>query len=151
MDELNRSFEVLKLIKKVSESMKQEIHKQFGEMNLTAPQGMLIGTLAKNGPTKVTDLSEKMCLSNSTVSGIIDRLEKCGHVQRIRSQEDRRVVVIDLTPEFRSTIGGQFRIVDEMMAKVIARASAEEMEDIIKGLAALDRVITIYKGAELGK
>lgn len=151
MDELNRSFEVLKLIKKVSESMKQEIHKQFGEMNLTAPQGMLIGTLAKNGPTKVTDLSEKMCLSNSTVSGIIDRLEKCGHVQRIRSQEDRRVVVIDLTPEFRSTIGGQFRIVDEMMAKVIAKASAEEMEDIIKGLAALDRVITIYKGAELGK
>lgn len=151
MDELNRSFEVLKLIKRVSENMKQEIHKQFGEMNLTAPQGMLIGTLAKNGPTKVTDLSEKMCLSNSTVSGIIDRLEKCGHVQRIRSQEDRRVVVIDLTPEFRSTIGGQFRIVDEMMAKVIARASAEEMEDIIKGLAALDRVITLYKGAELGK
>ena len=151
MDELNRSFEVLKLIKRVSENMKQEIHKQFGEMNLTAPQGMLIGTLTKNGPTKVTDLSEKMCLSNSTVSGIIDRLEKCGHVQRIRSQEDRRVVVIDLTPEFRSTIGGQFRIVDEMMAKVIAKASAEEMEDIIKGLAALDRVITLYKGAELGK
>ena len=142
---------MLKLIKRVSENMKQEIHKQFGEMNLTAPQGMLIGTLAKNGPTKVTDLGEKMCLSNSTVSGIIDRLEKCGHVQRIRSQEDRRVVVIDLTPEFRSTIGGQFRIVDEMMAKVIAKASAEEMEDIIKGLAALDRVITLYKGAELGK
>lgn len=148
MESLNRSFEVLKLIKRVSQGIKQEIHKQFGEMNLTAPQGMLIGTLTKNGPMKVKDLSEMMCLSNSTVSGIIDRLEKSGHVERVRSEEDRRVVMIDVTPKTRECTGERFKGMDSLMTQIIDYSIDDEVEDIIKGLAALDRVISRYKGVE---
>lgn len=153
MDELNRSFEVLKLIKRVSQLMKHEIHKNMGEMelNLTAPQGMLVGILAHHGPQKVSDLSERMSLSNSTVSGIIDRLEKLGYVQRVRSQEDRRIVMIDLIPERRETMGCKFKAIDEFLAKRIEASSMEELEEIIRGLNTLERVMTRREGVESKK
>jgi DNA-binding MarR family transcriptional regulator len=147
-NELNQSFEVLKLMKRVSQKMKQQIHANMGELNLTAPQGMMIGILSHHGAQKVSDLSERMYLSNSTVSGIIDRLEKCGCVERIRSQEDRRVVMIDLVPEFKKTIGSKFKEVDEIMAKTISQATPEEMAEIIRGLSTLDRVMTASEGVE---
>lgn len=151
MDEMNLSFEVLKLMKRVTQNMKQEMHRRFGDLKLTAPQGMMVGTLAKQGPMKVSDLSEAMGLSNSTVSGIIDRLEKMDYLQRIRSEADRRIVMVDLTPAFREKSGSHFKAVNELLAQMIEEADPEEVEEIVKGLRALDRVILRYKGVDQTK
>lgn len=145
MDELDRSFLVLKLIKRVSERMKKTFHKNYGEMKITAPQGMLIGILAKEGPLKVSDLSEKMLLSNSTVSGIIDRLEKMGHVERIRSEEDRRVVMVDLNKDFKCKMKSKFDKVDDILSNVMQYASSEELDSIIFGLKTLNEVFIRYE------
>ncbi|HHY74378.1 MAG TPA: MarR family transcriptional regulator [Bacillus bacterium] len=48
-------------------------------------------------PQMVSSISEKVLLSNSTVSGIIDRLEKNGYVKRVRDQNDRRIVWVTET------------------------------------------------------
>ncbi len=150
MDELSKSFEVLKLIKRVSKLMKQEFHKNMGEMalKLTPPQGMMAGILAHHGPLKVSDISERMSLSNSTVSGIVDRLEKMGFVKRVRSEEDRRVVMIDLVPELKDTMSNKFKAVDEILSQRIETASAEEIEEILRGLHTLERVMSRHEGVE---
>jgi DNA-binding MarR family transcriptional regulator len=38
-----------------------------------------------------------MCLHPSTITGLIDRLEKKGYVERDGGREDRRVVILSLT------------------------------------------------------
>ena len=68
MEETSKAIEIIKTIKQVGHSMKKNIHKQYKDMNITGPQGMLIGTLAHCGEMKISDLSEKLGLSNSTVS-----------------------------------------------------------------------------------
>ena len=65
--------------------LKHSMGQHFNPMNLTGPQGMMMGILSHDGEMKISDLSEKIGLSNSTVSGIIDRLEKQGLVERTRS------------------------------------------------------------------
>ena len=55
---------------------------------MTAPQGMVIGLLHKNKKMKVTELSKQLHLPNSTVSGIIDKLEEQDAVIRERSEDD---------------------------------------------------------------
>jgi len=45
------------------------------------------------------ELSKKMYLHPSTITGVVDRLEKRGYVLRHRDQEDRRVVKVQLTPK----------------------------------------------------
>lgn len=67
--------------------------------DLTGPQLSVIKLLSGIGDLSLTELSDNMQTKNSTVTGIIDRMESAGLVKRIRSEEDRRVVLIRLTPQ----------------------------------------------------
>lgn len=148
MEELNNGLKVLKLMKQVMSSMRHNTVHHFREMQLTAPQGMLVGTLARFGKMKVSDLGERLELSNSTVSGIIDRLEKQGLVERIRSEEDRRVVYVDVTPDFRKNFHEHFSETGKIFESVMKKATPEETAAIIKGLEILKKLIESNKEEE---
>ncbi|WP_406770095.1 MarR family winged helix-turn-helix transcriptional regulator [Candidatus Clostridium stratigraminis] len=113
----------------------------FREMNLTGPQGMLIGTLTRQGKMKVSDLSDTLGLSNSTVSGILDRLENQGLVERTRSREDRRVVYVDVTSKCRKSFKDHHEQINKMFQDMINKATPEELNVIFKGLDTLEKVI----------
>jgi DNA-binding MarR family transcriptional regulator len=72
----------------------QKMSKQFG---LTGPQSLVLRLLNKKGALSSADLSRRMYVSPSNITGIIDRLEKKGLVERTRKQGDRRVALITLT------------------------------------------------------
>ncbi|HYE82027.1 MAG TPA: MarR family transcriptional regulator [Clostridia bacterium] len=146
MEEMSNGLKVLKLMKQATNSLKHNVMEHFREMQLTAPQGMLIGILAHHDKMKVSDLSEKLGLSNSTVSGIIDRLEKQGFVERVRSEEDRRVVYISLSPDFRKSSKEHNNVIGKMLDDVMNKATPEELDSIMKGLETLNRLIDSRKG-----
>src|SRR5579864_9710756 len=64
---------------------------------LTGPQLTVLKMLEGVGDLSLSDLSDRIRAQNSTVTGIIDRMEREGLVLRARSTEDRRVVKIKLT------------------------------------------------------
>ena len=72
----------------------QKMSKQYG---LTGPQSLVLRLLIKKGALSSADLSRRMYVSPSNITGIIDRLEKKGLVERTRKQGDRRVALITLT------------------------------------------------------
>ena len=65
--------------------------------NLTGPQLTVVKILEQIGDLSLSELSDKIRAQNSTVTGIIDRMEREGLVTRIRSKEDRRIVSVRLT------------------------------------------------------
>jgi len=67
---------------------------QFG---LTGPQLTVIKLLETFDDLSLSSLSERIRAQNSTVTGIIDRMEREGLVRRERSTSDRRVVHIRLS------------------------------------------------------
>jgi DNA-binding MarR family transcriptional regulator len=72
----------------------KKMSRQFG---LTGPQSLVLRLLIKNGSLSSADLSRQMYVTPSNITGIIDRLEKKGLVERIRKEGDRRVALINLT------------------------------------------------------
>ena len=138
---MNKGISVVKTLKGIMQTIKQSMEHHFRDMNITAPQGMLIGILSKNGKMKVSNLSEELGLSNSTVSGIIDRLEKQGLVERIRSEEDRRVVYVNLTPQSKAGAEERFRCIERKLEEMMNHASTEELDKILEGLAVLEEVL----------
>ena len=140
MEETNKSIRIVKLLKQVVDSIKQNVESEFKEMGLTGSQGMLMGTLAHNGKMKISELSERMGLSNSTVSGIVDRLEKQGFVERIRSKEDRRVVYVDVTIEFRKKAKEHFNKIDTKVESVMKEGTQEEIDKVFEGLHILKKI-----------
>lgn len=144
-EEIGKGIRVIRVLRQLMETVKQNVHRHFREMNMTGPQGMLMGTLAHHGKMKVSDLSEKLGLSNSTVSGIIDRLEKQGFVERDRSKEDRRVVYVNVTAEFKKNSQKHFEEIEKMFEAMMSKANAEELDEILKGLDTLQKVFDRYK------
>lgn len=65
--------------------------------DLTGPQLTVVKILEQVGDLSLSELSERIRAQNSTVTGIIDRMERENLVTRERSKEDRRVVYIRLT------------------------------------------------------
>lgn len=141
MNEMDRSYEILRVFKSVKETMRHKFETQFKDLKLTGPQGMLVGILAHHGPLKISDISDKMHLSNSTVSSILDRLENQGHVHRIKSEEDKRVVMVDLSPEFREIAKEKFCGVENQIITIMKLATPDETAKILEGMQLLDQVL----------
>lgn len=141
MEGLERSYEVIKRIKRLKETMHVHLQRLFKEMNLTAPQGMVVGILLKHEKMKVSEVSAIMDLSMSTVSGILDRLEKQGMITREKSETDGRVILVSLTGSFKKSSHIPFKEIEESWTQKINRASEEEIDTILTALAILERLI----------
>ncbi|HOJ12380.1 MAG TPA: MarR family transcriptional regulator [Clostridiales bacterium] len=146
MEEISKSISVIRLLKEIMYAVRQNVEYQFKEMRLTGPQGMIIGILANFGEMKISDLSTKIGLSNSTVSGIIDRLEKQNLVERIRSKEDRRVVYVRVSAEFKRNAKEHYNEITKKFEAMMNKATPEELDAIIDGLDKLKTVIDRQKG-----
>jgi len=70
---------------------------QAARHGLTGPQLSVAKILEDIGDLSLSELSERINAQNSTVPGLVDRMEREGPVQRKRSSDDRRVVHIRLT------------------------------------------------------
>lgn len=67
------------------------------EHRLTGPQLSILSEVARQGEAPIGALAKATFLGPPTVTGIVDRLERQGLVSRVRTQADRRRVLISLT------------------------------------------------------
>jgi MarR family transcriptional regulator, organic hydroperoxide resistance regulator len=134
-----------KLFREIMFLFKQNMSKVFEDCGITAPQGMVIGSLSKFGKMKISDLSIKLGFTNSTISGIIDRLEKQRMVERERSEDDKRVVYVKITPEFQERHQDFHKILEENITNIINRGTTEEVVKITEGLNILKKLLEAGK------
>jgi len=100
--------------------------------DLTGPQLTVVKILEQIGDLSLSELSERIRAQNSTVTGIIDRMERENLVTRERSKEDRRVVYIRLTTKGR-------RLAEEIPVEpmeifrgALESLSASEVRELVK-------------------
>ncbi|BBE31550.1 hypothetical protein OSSY52_16910 [Tepiditoga spiralis] len=141
MNEVEKGIKAVKYLKNIMNHMRNKIKQNFEEFNLTGPQGMLIGTLAKHKKMKISDLSKELGLSNSTISGIVDRLEKQKMVERIRSEKDRRVVYVTITKDFQKEFQKSFENIEKNFEIMMNNASSEDINSILDGLEKLEKLL----------
>ncbi len=67
------------------------------QSGLTGPQWLTLREAARLGRPPAGVLARAVNLSQPTVSGILDRLERRGLVERVRDNEDRRSVAVSVT------------------------------------------------------
>lgn len=120
-----------------------------GRYGLTGPQLAVVKMLEPVGRLSLSELSERIRARNSTVTGIIDRMEREGLVQRRRSSEDRRVVHIELT-DAGAELAAQIPIEPfQIFRQVLGELSARDAADLKRVLTRLaERVREIVGEAD---
>jgi DNA-binding MarR family transcriptional regulator len=104
------------------------------------------------GDLSLSDLSDRIRAQNSTVTGIIDRMEREGLVVRARSTEDRRVVKIKLT-EKGARIASEIPVEPmEVFRGALASLTGTETRELMRILTKIaKRVQTIVRRQGEGK
>lgn len=76
----------------------RQYSRQVSQQGLRPRQFSVLLFLRESGPATVGQVQEYLYQSASTASTLIARLEKAGYVTRTRSEQDNRVVIVELTP-----------------------------------------------------
>ena len=96
--DLARTHALVQSFLALSERMRRHFSARVEELDLTPPQAHLLRELV-SGPRPMGELAGRLSCDASNVTGLTDRLEARGLVERRPSPGDRRVKVLLLTEE----------------------------------------------------
>jgi DNA-binding MarR family transcriptional regulator len=82
----------------IRHAMRRHVEAEFAQAALTVPQKALMQVVVFHHGVSLKELSRQLSLAHSTVSGIVDRLEKRGLVERRPDPEDGRISRIHPAP-----------------------------------------------------
>ncbi|MCL4440056.1 MAG: MarR family transcriptional regulator [Firmicutes bacterium] len=129
------------LIRTLNRKFRQYMMAQTVGCGLTVPQLHLMQELFQNPGITLRELSIRLGLAKSTVSGIVDRLEKQGKVIRKRNEQDRRVVHIDLSPQVKE-LGQNISLMrTNYLASLLSSMSQEEIVGLLTGLEKINKLM----------
>lgn len=91
----------------------------------------IIDILGKKELMIMTEVAEEAMLSLSTVTGIMDSLVEKSYARRERSEEDRRIVRVELTPEGRKLHRQSLEFRMKLVHGMLAPLTRSEQDDFI--------------------
>jgi DNA-binding MarR family transcriptional regulator len=90
---------IVAALRRIVRAIDLQSRRMVEAFGLTGPQLVVLREVARLSGTSIGALARSVSLSQPTVSGILERLEKRGLVRRERSEQDRRSVFVSVTPE----------------------------------------------------
>ena len=132
-------FSIRRLIQ-ASELYSKELNKKY---SISAAQLNCILALYENGPLSPSQIAKHILVNSSTVTGIIDRLEKKDFVKRLRISSDRRIVTIHLTKAGRKLAKNAPPPIQQKIITGLRRLSKKEIDRIALALAKLTNMLYV--------
>lgn len=126
----------IKLVR-ATETVTSRINRHLIKEGLTVSQFGVLEALLHLGPLNQRNLGKKLLKSGGNITLVIDNLEKNGWVERNRDPNDRRSVLIRLTPEGKEVIESYFpRHLDHIVREfnVLEAEERKELGRICKKL-----------------
>ncbi|MBC8423290.1 MarR family transcriptional regulator [bacterium] len=121
--------------------------KLMAEYQITGPQLICLQTLLEDGPVTTSALAKLVNLANSTVVGILDRLEAKIWIARERSTKDRRVVLVYITDEGRDLLSRAPSPLQDRLAQGLS--VLPEKEQIIMAQS-VERIVELLEVEDFG-
>ncbi|WP_441288063.1 MarR family winged helix-turn-helix transcriptional regulator [Sorangium sp. KYC3313] len=113
---------------------------------LTGPQLTILKLLESFQDLSLSTLSERIRAQNSTVTGIVDRMEREGLVRRERSKADRRVVHLRLS-EKGARLAREIQVEPmEIFRSALLSLSSTDLRDLLRILTKLQKQVVSRVG-----
>jgi len=114
-------------LRRTADNVFRFVEDELGARGVTTAQYGILLELIRSGTLMLTELSDLIFRSNSTITALIDQLEANGLVKRLAHETDRRVTLVELTSagrELMASIRGPHRYA---LADMLSCLSSDEM------------------------
>ncbi|MCM1160545.1 MAG: MarR family transcriptional regulator [Roseburia sp.] len=105
--------------------------------NMTANDMHVIEAIGLNGAKNMSAVAKALNVTTGTLTIAINSLVKKNYVERVRSEEDRRVVLVSLTPKGRKAFHHHKKFHDDMIAQIVKQLDESEKQVLEKTLTTL--------------
>ncbi len=128
----------------IQRTLRQPVEAEFSRSGLTGPQRRVLEAVVRSGGLSLKDASREVGLAHSTVSGIVDRLEKHGLMERHTDPKDQRVSRIVPSKIVREYVRDTLpALLAHPLTEALRRAKPSERRAILEGLRALRRALDL--------
>jgi len=113
------------------------LSQKVSQLNITSVQAMVLGFLDDEDRITSSELGKRTELDSATLTGILDRLEAAGFIERKGNPDDRRSISIHLTKQGKLMSREATRVITEAnldFLKVLTDAQKRDLRGIIKKL-----------------
>lgn len=90
-----------------------------------------LNIVENHGSMTAGRLAELSGLTTAAVTSVLDRLERAGYARRVREQEDRRQVLVEVTPLLAERGGMIWGPLGEEAMAAMTRMSVEELKGVM--------------------
>ncbi len=104
----------------------QHLSEELSRGQVSFPQYFLLGHISSSESLSMTEIAEKMAHTTAAATGLVDRLENLGYVQRMHASADRRKVLVRITPKGLDLVG---RIRQDIVSKLALVTGILEVEE----------------------
>ena len=125
----------LRRITKAIHEFSKAVDREFG---ITGPQLWAMRTISELGGCSAGDLASRLCVHPSTITGVIQRLEDKRLIDRQKREDDRRAVVLTLTPAGKKLLE---RAPHPAQGQLVGALSHFPPEDVSKLRTMLDDIV----------
>jgi DNA-binding MarR family transcriptional regulator len=135
IDDIRRIFYVLA----------EEARKTEHETGLTGTQFWVIKLLDEASSMNVTELARRMSLHPATMVGLLDRLETKGLIQRTRSDQDRRVVLVMITAQGLELVRNSSEVAQRLLVEGLEPLAENKVRKISFGVDQIVRILGVRR------
>ena len=132
-------YQIRRLIQ-AGELYTKELNKKY---SVTAAQLNCLLALHESGPLPLSHIAKLIMVKSSTVTGIIDRLEQKGLVERVRTSRDRRVITIKLTEPGTRLANNAPPPIQQKIMDGLKKLPKEDIEPIVAALNTLTHMLDV--------
>jgi DNA-binding MarR family transcriptional regulator len=100
------------------------------------------------GPLAPTEIAEQLGINTSTATGILDRLEGLGLIQRTPSRTDRRRLMVSITPHGRRRFRSAYRTRWEWLHQMAASLDDADLQCVVRFLDRMHEIMPAHWGGE---
>ncbi len=119
----------------------RELRKETEQLGITARQATLLWLVKRSPGLSLAELAAEEGISPPALSGHVDRLERAGLIERVRSSEDRRRVGLRLTEEGARLMRRVRARRTTWLADRLRTLEPTELEAIEAAIPALQRLV----------
>ena len=132
-------FSIRRLIQ-ASELYTKELNKKY---QVSAAQLNCILSLYEHGSLPPSQIAKHMMVQSSNVTGVVDRLERKGFVERTRNSPDRRVITIQLTKAGKKLAENAPPPIQQKIIDGLKQTKKAKKEQIVRSLGMLTDMLDI--------
>ncbi|GAA5497349.1 DNA-binding transcriptional regulator, MarR family [Rubritalea squalenifaciens DSM 18772] len=96
--------------------------------NISFPQFFLMAYLSSEDYLTMSDIAKKMGHSTAAATGLVDRLQKLGYVERVHAAEDRRKIMVRITNKGTELVARMRREIAMNLADIMSEMDEEEAD-----------------------